>query len=348
MHIWTETPMEEIWNQLRYFASSINVYNLLTGKIKSNRKFVWSESEHLMHHSREISSCIRQADEYFRASRSVGLATKPLLQFYGAQALTKAVILANDNSLGLQKLRYHGLSTRPSTADSALQDALRTYNEDPSQWQFENEYAVTNNGVFLHLARIVEDGVPSTGEVLKIIDLLKIIPDMAKMYSIHYGEPSHCFYLYGKPRFSDDGYFSISFSSRYTKDELLEVFPEFLSGYRFTDENGILSFRSLKPLSKEPRYGVLVKGAVAGSFYVRPHRTGIYKPITVFYALMFILSNIVRYKPAFWMDIIDGRTTGSFAIAEATTHIFARHFPNEVLEYFWHEPFTFGTPGYIS
>ena len=37
---------------------------------------------------------LRQADEYYTAAEHVALPTEPLLQYYGAQALAKAAILA--------------------------------------------------------------------------------------------------------------------------------------------------------------------------------------------------------------------------------------------------------------
>jgi len=33
MHIWTETPVTELWRRLRYFRSPANVYNVLSGKV---------------------------------------------------------------------------------------------------------------------------------------------------------------------------------------------------------------------------------------------------------------------------------------------------------------------------
>ena len=116
MHIWTDTPLDEIWNQLRYLSSPPNVRNVLSGRVESGRDCPWPESDALDKQANEIASCIRQADEYFQASRAVGMETRPLLQFYGAESLAKAVILASDNALSLIDLRFHGLSTRPNTA----------------------------------------------------------------------------------------------------------------------------------------------------------------------------------------------------------------------------------------
>ena len=47
MFTWTETPMVEMWRHLRYLGSPLNVFGLLSGKIKSNREEKLSESEEL-------------------------------------------------------------------------------------------------------------------------------------------------------------------------------------------------------------------------------------------------------------------------------------------------------------
>jgi hypothetical protein len=130
MHIWTETPLAEMWHHLRYFKSPSNVYNLLSGNIESNREENWKESEELKKRSYEISACIKQADEYYQSAETVGLATQPLLQFYGAEAIAKAVILSTESDIWLSDLKYHGLSTRASTALAQHQTELQEYSDN--------------------------------------------------------------------------------------------------------------------------------------------------------------------------------------------------------------------------
>ena len=78
MHTWTASPVAEIWRHLRYLRSTQNAKNLLQLKCDSGREQVWSDSD-AGTAAAEISACIRQADEYFQASRNVGLPTRPLL-----------------------------------------------------------------------------------------------------------------------------------------------------------------------------------------------------------------------------------------------------------------------------
>jgi hypothetical protein len=347
MHIWTENPLKEIWHQLRYLKSPANVVNLLSGKTESRRQDKWPVSEGLKKQAYEIASCIEQSDQYFLAAGEVGLATKPLLQFYGAQALAKAVILANDSTMSLSNLKYHGLSSRPSTAKVADRQTLQTYCDDPQQWEVEEEFASVNDGVLPHLVRIAGDKVPDKGEVIRFKELVRVLPDLSAIYRRHYGEPSHCLYLYGNPKLDSNGFFTVCFSS-VTREEIRTIFPEFDLDFHETSQNNNIGFRSSEPVTSPPDFAVTVESAIAGSYYVRPHSSGLFTPISVQYSAQFILSNIVRYKPAFWMSVLDGTKTGAASIVEAFCNLFERQYPSEVLAHIWQEPFSFGSPGYLA
>ena len=72
MHVWTETPVTAIWEQLRYFKASANVRNLLTGAVGSRRQALWPAGSDTDARADEIAAAVAQADEYFQAARSVG------------------------------------------------------------------------------------------------------------------------------------------------------------------------------------------------------------------------------------------------------------------------------------
>jgi hypothetical protein len=346
MHIWTSTPNDEIWRQLRYLSSVANVENILAGKMACGRKEKW-EPKKSKDAATEVSACVQQADEYFSASRDVSLATRPLLLFYGIESLAKAVILANNPALNLRLINYHGLSTRPSVAqEKSVARQLREYIDKPEQWKLECEFAVSNNGVFPELSSISGDVVIPPGYVLKFKDLLRVIPDVANLFTRHYGERSHCFYLYSGPEVQGDNCQHIYFSEDSCVD-VLTVFPEFCVGFEPSRQHDVAAgFKKLDSANID--FGVVEEGTIAGRYFVRPLGCGLHKSMPLLFAAMFILSNVVRYKPDFWMDIIDGRKTGSVSIAESLCNICERRFPSDVLSAIWHESFTFGAPGYLS
>lgn len=351
MFTWTETPLAEMWHHIRYLKSPSNVYNLLSGKIKSNREEKWPESKKLKQRSYEIAACIRQADEYYSASETVGLVTQPLLQFYGIQALAKAVILSNNSNTWLSDLSYHGLNTRASKASPEDAEQLRAYSTDPSSWLLEKEFAITNGGVFPELCRTIKDAVPDKGQVLRLKELLRVIPDLATIYYRHYGEASHCFYIYGRYQMIPNIKMEVKFSRKQNKylDSIREVFPEFNSGFKeISPKDRISGFRSINGIKELPKFCAVEKGTVAGEYLIRPLSCGFYKSFSVLYASMFILSIVVRYKPAFWMRVVEGEQSGSASIAEALCNIAKRRLPNDALEQIWHEDFTYATPGYLT
>ena len=279
MHIWTDEPVREIWHQLRYLKSPANLSSLMSGRIRSSRIELWPDSDDLKRRAYEISSCIEQADQYFHAAQGVGLATKPLLQFYGAQALAKALIVASDNAINLNDLRYHGLSTRASIAVGDEREVLQRYSNEQADWTIEEEFAVTHDGVFLCLAKVVGDKVPAKGQVLRFKELLRITPDFS-LFARHYGEPSHTFYLVGEPKIESDGCFFIRFFNT-DKDTVRRVFPEFGDDYEVIDPHNRPGFRSRKRVENKPDFGVEIRGAMAGTYFVRPHPSGIVLPLSV-------------------------------------------------------------------
>lgn len=345
---WTETPIVEMWRHLRYLRSPLNVFNLLSGKIKSNRVEKWPESEKLRERSFEIVACIQQADEYYRSADAVGLATHPLLQFYGAQALAKAVILSNDPCLSLSDLKYHGLSSRASSVCTDDRKRLEEYVNNPSLWELEKEFGVVRDGVFPSLCRSIKDGVPRNGVTLTFKDLIRCVTDLAEVFKRHYNESSHCFYLYGQPAINAQGRPEVLFSPRELLGDIRRVFPEFNHNFEEVRTKAYCGFRSIEKGKELTDLLTVEKGTVAGTYLVRPLDCGVHKSLSTLYASLFILSNVVRYKPAFWMRLIEGEQSGSSSIAEALCNCAKRRLPNDALEAIWKEDFVYGTPGYLA
>jgi hypothetical protein len=136
-------------------------------------------------------------------------------------------------------------------------------------------------------------------------------------------------------------YFSVE-----DRKEVVAVFPEFQNGFSEVEMHDYPGFESTT--DGEPQFGAVENGALAGRYFVRPLASGTHSALPTLFAAMFILSNVVRYKPAFWMRIIEGRTSGSGSVAEALCDLFERHFSNLVLEQIWGERFTYGGPAYVS
>ena len=347
MFTWTETPLSEMWGHLRYLRSPANVERLLTGSIQSGRTITYPSSPETSGRAYEISACIRQADEYYRASDAVGLATQPLLQFYGAESLVKALILANTPGLSLSNIKYHGLAARPSSK------TLKSYAGDPSVWKIEDEFGVVGkDGVFHKLCNLVEGCVPPEKTVLTFQQIIRIVPDLANLYRRHYSRTSHCFYLnsgpeIGKNSDSDEfGKLHVYLDDSYDLEDVLGVFPEFRVDYEQVELHEVSrGFRSTQHMKQIPGFFKIVDGTVAGQYLVRPLDCGLYSSICTLFAAVFIVGNVVRYKPSLWMQEIEGVRSGSASFIEALCNLAKRRLPNDVLDGIWGEKFEYGTPG---
>ena len=351
MFTWTETPLLQIWHHLRYLQSTSNVASLLSGKITSNREPIFSGSNDIPRRSHEIASCIRQADEYYKAAENVGLSTHPLLQFYGATSLAKAVILFNMPSISLLDLKYHGLHTRhKKVKDPALHQSIESYTENALMWNIEDEFAIMNDGVFPNLCESIGDVKPEKGVIIKFKEIIRILPDLSGLFRRHYGEPSHCFRTYTLPplRKDNSGKFEVIFDSREDKQNILKVFPELESDFEEFENNHRTGFRSRKELEKFPDFGIIEEGTLAGNYLVRPIPCGIHKSFSVIFLGLFILSTVVRYKPSFWVQAIAGENSGSVSIVETFCNLAKRRLPNDALESIWEEKFEYGTPARLA
>ena len=360
MHIWTAEPTQATWRQLRYLKSAHNVQNLLELKSSSGREAAW-EPDRAKFAAREIAACIRQADEYFHASKRVGLATRPLQLFYCAQTLAKAAILASDKGSSLASLKYHGLNTRPKTANGQESLLLQQYSENSTNWEIEKEFAISHDGVFRQLCRVCDDVDAGQGTIIRFQDVIRVIPDMSEIYFRHYLEPSHCLYLYKGPstgeqdeclfppqeNLTENDRFSVIFNGM-SHGEITAVFPEFKSSVFIADSLHDDYFGFASDTISELSFAKVVSGTVAGRYLVRPHESGLHKSMPILFAGMFILSNVVRYKPAFWSDVIEGRSTGGVSIVESFCDMFEQRFANDTVELIWNEQFSYGTPAILG
>lgn len=348
---WTETPIAAMWQQVRYLRSPTNVARLLSGEISSGRRDPFVLGPVLNQRAEEISACIRQADDYFRAADTIGLTTKPLLLFYGVEALAKALILASSDPARQPNLRYHGLDTRPRIDAADQAEALSNYVNDPTQWRIEDEFALTNDGVFAELVRVVEQREPGDRAVVRLGELLRIIPELADLYGSHFGRPANTLYL-SEYEVTTDGYLRVYLGGS-LGGPFDRIFPELADQFDAERQGWYPDIgqgwrRSRDPVGLHPPFARIVDGTLAGHTLVRPLSCGLFHPLTVGFAALHIVSNVVRYKPALWMKEVEGLATGSASLIEALCEFVKRRLPNDVLEGIWHERFAYGTPGYMA
>jgi hypothetical protein len=110
----SQEPTEQVWKFLRFFLSQEHA----EGRIRSIQGIPKGKYDaDIRKQAKQVGYCIRQAEEYFRSSSQVSLATRPTLLYYGAASLSKALVLMKrDGEHSFDALRnknrhnHHGLN----------------------------------------------------------------------------------------------------------------------------------------------------------------------------------------------------------------------------------------------
>jgi hypothetical protein len=108
----SENPIQFIWKNLRYYLDTCYVAD----RIAEIHKIEPKHKKNADKQAEQLGYCIRQAEEYFKASEQVGLPTRPTLMYYGAVSLSKALVLLRlsgeysfDQLRKANKHQHHGL-----------------------------------------------------------------------------------------------------------------------------------------------------------------------------------------------------------------------------------------------
>lgn len=142
----SEDPIKQIWKLLHYF----NDIKYTSKQIKRVHGITDdTQDENIRKQARNISYCLKQAEDYFNASTVVGLSTRPTLLYYGVVNLSQALVLLKQNgeysfdALRKNDRQYsnHGLelvkeikSIKPSEPNDFfeyLKCTIKTNNEGP-------------------------------------------------------------------------------------------------------------------------------------------------------------------------------------------------------------------------
>lgn len=349
---WSENPYADMWNHLLFLAKKNNVERLLSGEIESGRTQKYHEKEVLEKKAIQVSFGISQSFEYFRAADTVGVATSPLLYFYGALSLAKSLVVANEKEAYFEGLKYHGLTGRP------IDSVLETYSADPKLWKMEDEYAILRKGVSKCFTEVVCGFHLPDNSVVLFKDLLAVCPEIAQMFEIYYGEPSRTLYLYQFKQISEKPYKIEICPCEVDEKRILERIPSF--GRDFDLSPAILHSQarifSSRNLSKFPDDFGLFYPPVGGQYVVGglDHRVGSSRqiryvsPLISDYISLYLLSMCVRYKQDFWRAIIQGDRSGVLGLIELYLSVIKRRFPNLILNLLFGYEFSYGTPARLQ
>ena len=352
MFTWSENPINDLWNHIRFFGKRVNCKRLLLGEIDSGRKIHYTEGPDLDKKVNQISMCINQASEYFTAAHQVSINTSPLLLFYGMLSLAKALIVANKRDIFLEDIKYHGLYTRP------IDDELLKYRDNPKNWTMEQEYAITNDGVFKHFTEIVDKFTFENGSIIKFKNILSICPEISAMYEKYYDEASKTLPLYSFKKISDEPIkIMLAFNVK-NENEVYIRFPEFRNDFDLAPDLLHEQARQFisKDLSDYPNYIDRFQPVVGGDYVVgyleydvnNTNKKHVINQALADYIAMYILSLCVRYKQDFWGSVVNGEKTGILGLIELYISVIKRRYPNIILDLLVGEKFRYGSPAYLG
>jgi hypothetical protein len=339
MLTWTDQPYATMWAHLRVLSHVHNAKRLLLNQLGGTRNTPPPAGQLLDQKAAQLSYCVLQADEYFRAAESVSVNTSPLLYFYGMLSLAKATVVANDPQKLLDDVKYHGLHHDKLRRAATVEDQL----------------AIVNGGVFDELMDVVLGYRVPKGSAFRFRDVLAISPELSKMYERHFAVPPRWIYLYSHELSSKDPYKLKVCVIAKDEEEVLSVLPEF--SHDFDRHPGLMHgqaicFSSKTGVEEAPCYfriyspvvgGRYLVGSLSYSFNGSIEKCYVSPPLSD-YILMYILSDCVRYQQELWGNVVQGRQTGILGLIELAIAIARRRFPNMVLNELYGEPFEYGTP----
>ncbi len=203
--------------------------------------------------------------------------------------------------------------------------------------------------MFPGLCSVVGDGPLEENVAVRFQEMVGRIPDLMPLHYRHYGAKPPMIKLRHEPRPTDAGHLLIITACGLPHAEIAEHLPALADGFEETADGSQTAFLRSEPGPDLPPNLSITRHAIDSRYFlVERHECGIVSSTAVLYAGLYILGNLVRYKPAFWMDVIEGRGSGSSAIVDAFCNVATRRFTNDVLELIWRERFTYGTPGYLA
>lgn len=90
----SEDPIKQIWKLLHYFHD----IQYTSKQIKRVHGITdGTQDKNIEKQAQNISYCLKQAEDYFKASTVVGLSTRPTLLYYGVVNLSQALVLLRQN-----------------------------------------------------------------------------------------------------------------------------------------------------------------------------------------------------------------------------------------------------------
>ncbi|MEW6144210.1 MAG: YaaC family protein [Thermodesulfobacteriota bacterium] len=316
----TDNPLKEIWEHI-----------LLLGDFHFLSKRWENQSTETI---TTVSTSIKQAHEYFIASKSATLLTRPLLIYYCFICLAKAVLYLTEN----KPHDLHGLG-QPEVSESLLDVSV----------------TLKSKGIFPCLAEYLGYKYKS-GQQISIEQFVVNVIELIESYERYYNKSG--LVITPKVEVFLDGDINIFFESSLFGNKSSEDFRALLERntnlfddfQEVENETGIeLNIRNPIPKDRLNIDGAaLMKKHFSHSvypdsrYYLNLHDEDIRVPSTLAYlGIMFTLGSIVRYYPKEIDRFLSDKNTSNIWFIQQLCDCAERVFPNLMLNHYYNTNFIF-------
>ncbi len=362
--VYSEMPIRDIWNRLTFLESSEGSKRLLERRIKNEDISSYSK-EIVAKKADGISFCIRSAREYFSASSEANITPIPLKYYYGTLALIEASLIANvGNEYTLEEIQNftaegHGLFTFSSDKEEFpasekvgiwKQGFFRKFSEialgvDLSSWVFSKNKPKRLSDV-------------DKGDLTKLIsftDLIARIPETKGQYIETFQEhPEYISYDFNKGNSNGEGYITIRVSRNSTllnSDKIKHILGQDLEStygkldqWLYPGEIGFTISVAKELVSNFRTYN----SPLAPRCFIKPLWNFEGGNLIAFHLmLLYMLSIWVRYQPALWREIMEGKYQLYRPLILNYLITVERIVPNLVLDHLFDRSFIFGPTAYL-
>lgn len=274
--------------------------------------------------SLRISACIHHAKEYYEASKSVSMLTKPLLLYYGMYSLAKALIYSRDPQINFDSLKHHGLMS-PEFDDKVEKFASATTKLHSkgvfyhfSKYTQHNSCVVPASEIEVDYTNLTMKLIDTTlrkltiGEEIVLRDIFLSLPELFDVFLLMGRKRSRLYKialelekdisgnwkrLLGVYKAGNDGITIGLLQKKIPEIRGREIIKEFDDAILF-DRRLHGNYETLIPKQ-------LVKSTSGGYFLASGDN--LISDMNANFIAMFFLSNIVRYKPPLWRRILDSK-----------------------------------------
>ena len=251
----------------------------------------------------------KQAMNFYNAAKELPVESKPLIAYYCCMNAAKSLISLRNNNDPLTNIS-HGVSSDRNSSQSIL----------------NREIILEGGGVLAKLANCIKDNAGK--ERVKVLDLLRNLPAIHRTFSITCSKKTELFipienivFELNKPL--KKAYIQFTIDDAYSNGNALKYIPNF---FEKTNDTNAAIFRAKKRFDWDihTKESERIKKLVeyhnkirSHFFYIRGFQTSWYikknvkgivdrSPLVITYALMHWLSELVRYNPKDFSQLLSG------------------------------------------